>query len=410
MYRALTRKRPFGGANEGAVSLAVVQDTPPPPHAVNPAISEALSAVVMLALEKNPGNRFESARTMRAAIEKAVGRPADVEEVADFMSQLWPPGDEERTALNSLATGMAEDRSGPLLQSLVSGTWAGQNATPGTGQKVVVHATPPTAEEMRDQLIRRSGNHPPVGGPGGASGDFVETIAPPPTRAPAVPTETVALQSRPAAPAVVAFETPQFDPPKRGPSVVVIVLAMLVAGVGGGLGWQWWSTHQQPAQADSAPVTPPAVVVENAAPLPTAEATLVIEPPVSAHVVDGKDDLGTTPLTLKRPPGTVTFHLVNKSLGLDQAFKFTLEPGSTTKVDTLGRGALVVKAEPWAYVKVDGKTYGQTPVTVKGLYEGPHTIELNNVGLNETRRKTVRVTAGDTKTVSVNLLEEDEGG
>jgi hypothetical protein len=59
-------------------------------------------------------------------------------------------------------------------------------------------------------------------------------------------------------------------------------------------------------------------------------------------------------------------------------------------------------------VKVDGKSYGQTPVTVKGLFEGPHAVELNNVGLNETRKRTVKIVGGESKTLSVNLLEEEE--
>jgi hypothetical protein len=47
-------------------------------------------------------------------------------------------------------------------------------------------------------------------------------------------------------------------------------------------------------------------------------------------------------------------------------------------------------------------------VTVKGLFEGPHLVELNNVGLNETRKRTVKVVGGETKSVTVNLLEEEE--
>ena len=113
-------------------------------------------------------------------------------------------------------------------------------------------------------------------------------------------------------------------------------------------------------------------------------------------------------MTLKRPAGALTLRLVNKAAGLDQQLKLTLEAGATTTVNTLARGTLNVKAEPWAYVKVDGKSYGQTPVTVKGLFEGPHLVELNNVGLNETRKRTVKVIGGEAKTLSVDLLSEEE--
>jgi hypothetical protein len=61
-----------------------------------------------------------------------------------------------------------------------------------------------------------------------------------------------------------------------------------------------------------------------------------------------------------------------------------------------------VKVEPWAYVKIDGKQLGQSPVSAK-FYEGVHVIELNNTNLHETRRLEVKVKAGETRTISVNL-------
>jgi len=74
------------------------------PTDVDPKLPQAMSAVVMMALEKSPDARFASAKAMRMAIEQAV-RPADAEVVGALLNTLWPVGDPERIALESLARG-----------------------------------------------------------------------------------------------------------------------------------------------------------------------------------------------------------------------------------------------------------------------------------------------------------------
>lgn len=429
LYRALTRRRPFGGANESEVSLAVIKDTPVAPHKLDELISPALSDVVMTALAKDPGARYQTARDLRHAIEAAVGRPADVEEVGDFMTRLWPPGDEERTALSTLAAG-TEEHSGPALSSVGSGAFAGQNATPA-GNALVVHATPPTAEELAKQLMmprKVSARHAAVDGANAAPGHPAVTEAPMNPRKVSAKLGAVPPPA-PAPPAVAVFDTPQFDPPSRGPSALISVLAVVALCVTGGLGWMYLQQREQLQKTTPAPAPLPPVVAANPVPdepvdasvaapavaaavevpppaAAAAEGTVQLAPPISVHVFDGKEDLGATPLTLTRPAGELSLRLVNKAQNVDQVVRVKVEAGGTVKVDALARGALVIKVDPWAYVKVDGKSYGQTPVTLKGLTEGPHLVELHNVGLNEKRRREVKVKGGETKTVSVNLLED----
>ena len=66
-----------------------------------------------------------------------------------------------------------------------------------------------------------------------------------------------------------------------------------------------------------------------------------------------------------------------------------------------------MKVQPWAYVKIDGKQLGQTPIPAKQVYEGVHVVELNNTNLNESRRLEVKVKGGETRTISVNLEAEE---
>jgi serine/threonine protein kinase, bacterial len=60
-----------------------------PPHFINPAVPEALSAVAMRALEFDPSRRFASAREMARAVEEAAPEIYDEERTASFMRMLF---------------------------------------------------------------------------------------------------------------------------------------------------------------------------------------------------------------------------------------------------------------------------------------------------------------------------------
>ncbi len=119
-----------------------------------------------------------------------------------------------------------------------------------------------------------------------------------------------------------------------------------------------------------------------------------------------KKTLGTSPFELDTEPGHRALRLVNRAAGVDQTLELDLEAGDTVEVKELARGSLVVKAKPWAYVKLDGKMLGQTPVSQK-VFEGTHLVELNNTNSNEKRRLEVKVKANETRTVNVDLEESE---
>ena len=60
LYEALTGRVPFEGDSAVAVAMKQVSQTPQRPSAINPQVSPALDAVVMRALEKDPGARFQT--------------------------------------------------------------------------------------------------------------------------------------------------------------------------------------------------------------------------------------------------------------------------------------------------------------------------------------------------------------
>ena len=71
MYEMLTGRVPFVGDTPVAVAMQHIQDAPPPITDLAPETPPAVVAVVMKALEKDPKNRFQSAREMADALMKA---------------------------------------------------------------------------------------------------------------------------------------------------------------------------------------------------------------------------------------------------------------------------------------------------------------------------------------------------
>jgi eukaryotic-like serine/threonine-protein kinase len=84
LYEALTGRVPFEGESAVAVAMKQVSQTPQRPSSVNPRVSPALDAVVMRALEKDPGERFQSADAFIAALEEAMKDPGPAGGTAAF--------------------------------------------------------------------------------------------------------------------------------------------------------------------------------------------------------------------------------------------------------------------------------------------------------------------------------------
>jgi len=82
LYEMLTGERPYSGDTPIAVAMARLSEDPPRPKSRRPAIPDALDAVVMRALAREPADRFASAAEMRAALDVvAVDAPIDQTQV-----------------------------------------------------------------------------------------------------------------------------------------------------------------------------------------------------------------------------------------------------------------------------------------------------------------------------------------
>jgi len=75
LYEVLTGRVPFEGESAVAVAMKQVSQMPQRPSSIQPRVSPALDAVVMRALEKDPGQRFQSADAFIAALDQAMREP-----------------------------------------------------------------------------------------------------------------------------------------------------------------------------------------------------------------------------------------------------------------------------------------------------------------------------------------------
>jgi serine/threonine-protein kinase len=71
-YELLTGRTPFAKGGLGSLLSAHLQEMPPAPRDVNPAVPTALSQVIMRAMAKRAEDRFRSAADMRSALEQAL--------------------------------------------------------------------------------------------------------------------------------------------------------------------------------------------------------------------------------------------------------------------------------------------------------------------------------------------------
>ncbi len=135
LYEALTGRVPFEGESAVAVAMKQVSQVPQRPSSINPQVSPALDAVVMRALEKDPGARFQSADAFIAALDAAMKDPGVSRDTAAFAPLPPVVGVSEEE-------GPAEDRKrnwwlwALLVAAIVIGILAGLALTRDTTTKV----------------------------------------------------------------------------------------------------------------------------------------------------------------------------------------------------------------------------------------------------------------------------------
>lgn len=79
LYEMFTRQRPFEGAAPLEIAMKQMGEPPPSPQLHRPDLSPALTAVILKALAKEPGERYANGNLLATAVEQAIQQPEAVE-------------------------------------------------------------------------------------------------------------------------------------------------------------------------------------------------------------------------------------------------------------------------------------------------------------------------------------------
>ncbi|MEM9192056.1 MAG: protein kinase [Myxococcota bacterium] len=102
LWEFLCCARLFRKSTDAETMQAVLVREIPPPSKLNPNVSPELDAIVLRALERDPENRFPTAREMSRALSTYIARsgtPAGLPELSDWMKRLFLGGEQKKREL-----------------------------------------------------------------------------------------------------------------------------------------------------------------------------------------------------------------------------------------------------------------------------------------------------------------------
>jgi serine/threonine-protein kinase len=347
LWELLTGARLFDGDSDVAVLRAVQEREILSPSRVTPAVEPALAEVVMTALQRDPGRRFQNAgeleRKLLTYVIGATRTPEDTD-VGLFIRSLFPDeaAQEEDT-----------DPVGPL--QLVSGV-----GPTVSGPRASAAGLRETRAEGR--LLQKTA-------PSGSMAPLLEDEALAPTRTPTsrrssgatAPGRRESLVTEGGAAEEMRAIAAEIGGRRRRRVLAGVGLAVLL-GVGG-IAFLAGRTESSPERGAA---TPPVAAVP---PLPTQPVTTPISPPTAEPRV---------PAPPPPPPATAP---------------------------PTAPGYLVVKAQPWGKLYVDGKFAADVEgVRRFPLPPGSHILRLVNG--KKTHPWTVEIESGKTVTREHSFLEE----
>lgn len=128
LYELVTGNKPFSGESVTTIIYRILHEEPQPPKLVIPSVPDSVARIITRALEKHPGNRFQSGRDFadalrgRKAAAMAVGSavPLDVDAESDVLpdtpdtEDVW---EHERDRSGGMAQPVLHERARPVAQA-----------------------------------------------------------------------------------------------------------------------------------------------------------------------------------------------------------------------------------------------------------------------------------------------------
>jgi serine/threonine-protein kinase len=401
LYWLLTGARPFAGGNEIATLQAILHDEPMPLRHVNPLVPVPLERLTLRLLRKDRNERFASGQEVADALLAMLGPVASSNAAADFALRMLALEDGERAGAPQ--TGRSQS-----VQTVVA-------AKPQTEWLMKAAPVEVAAEAHWQGIIT-----------GASSADAARAAPPPPAPTP----------------------TPAPAPPEARPSSSSLLTRGVVAGAAVAavlLGVVAFVYRESSSQGPSAPPpSPPAVVVAPApppsvstsppVPVPAPSPSMPAPPPsVPAPTPPSVPTSAPPPAPPPAPKIVRTPTVAPEGIRWESASGKVLGRGaggvvladgvrSVVAVDSvtggrttvelvdgrfdytaIGRGRLVIRAQPWAEVALGTKDLGTTPFEPVMLVAGTYTVRLRHEGRVVDRE--VTISPGREAIVAVNMLK-----
>ena len=269
LYEMLALRRLFQRNTDYLTFRAVMEQPIPDIRRYRPDVPDALVAVLMHALERDPDKRFETARQFGSALLDALspGRPWSQGEISDFVRQEF--ADEITKRSQQVASVVARTGVGRATMPLLA-----QQDDESAGHESDENDFPPVETEISPAPVFVPA---PAPARAGQSPDFAVGGTPPPFGG-----ETTG--SAPSLQPLRAASGVQSSPSivvvnKRSPLWTILVVAM-VALTGAALFLLWKQMQQQQPAVVNITSTPDHVVTPPPPPPPTADAAVIAnEPP-----------------------------------------------------------------------------------------------------------------------------------
>jgi len=124
LYEMLTGQRPFRGTSDYALMAAQLEQPPKPPIELQPGLPPALNEIILLAMDKDPARRFQTADAFRNALQSirnlaapasALSPPAPVAGAGDTATALFQGQPTPSASMATTAT-MAPQPRAPIPQ------------------------------------------------------------------------------------------------------------------------------------------------------------------------------------------------------------------------------------------------------------------------------------------------------
>jgi len=163
VFEMVTGVVPFSGSTPVAIAYRHVREAPTPPRVLNPDVPAGLEAVVLKAMAKQPGQRYQTAAELRQDLERFLaGRgvlATPTPDARDAWSPGGPAGAAARTGTGGSGVGTAAGGAAGAAAGGAAGTAAGGAPGPGSDAAatsvLAASRSRPAASRSRPRVSRR---------------------------------------------------------------------------------------------------------------------------------------------------------------------------------------------------------------------------------------------------------------